>query len=251
MKTPSSSSPLYNSNRFPESTHSHAFQRQLHHLFRLHDSGLQQSLIDALPVFYYEDVLGLKEPFDCAVCLCEFSQHDKLRLLPMCGHAFHITCLDTWLLSNSTCPLCRAIISSSSNFSMQNPLFNNEENVNVCSDTQKVLSNEVGITEKRVFSVRLGKFRNIDVGGGEGSSSRSCDMDGRRCFSMGSYEYVVSGSNMQVVLCDVSEKEETVEGKKMGNRVRGESLSVSKIWLWSNKNKFRSSSDDAAFPWLL
>ncbi|XP_054807279.1 RING-H2 finger protein ATL46-like [Prosopis cineraria] len=264
-KTPSSSSPLYHSNRFPESTRSRVFQRQLHHLFRLHDSGLEQSLIDALPVFYYEDVLGLKEPFDCAVCLCEFSEQDKLRLLPMCGHAFHISCLDTWLLSNTTCPLCRATISSSSGFSMENLLFNDEnswvlnrfkgdeENVTRCSDAQRVLGSEDGMIEKRVFSVRLGKFRNInggaeEVGEEEGGSS---NMDGRRCFSMGSYQYVVSGSNLQVVMSDVSDNEEAVEGKKIGDRVKGESFSVSKIWLWSNKSKYRSSSDDAALPWLL
>ncbi|KAI9074516.1 hypothetical protein K1719_043515 [Acacia pycnantha] len=264
MRTPPSSSPLYHSNIFPESTRSRAFQRQLHHLFRLHDSGLEQSLIDALPVFYYEDVLGLKEPFDCAVCLCEFSEQDKLRLLPQCGHAFHISCLDTWLLSNSTCPLCRATISSSSDFSVENSLFNNdnswvfnrfkrdEENANGCSHTEKVQGNEDRTTEKRVFSVRLGKFRNIDGGEVEvGEEGSSCNMDGRRCFSMGSYQYVVSGSNVQVVLSDVSDNEEAVEGKKIGDRIRGESFSVSKIWLWSNKSKFRSSSDDAAFPWLL
>lgn len=254
MKTPSSSSPLFQSSRFPESTRSRALQRQLHHLFRLHDSGLEQSLIDSLPVFFYEDVSGLKEPFDCAVCLCEFSDRDKLRLLPMCSHAFHINCIDTWLLSNSTCPLCRATISSSSGLPMENPLFENswvlnrftgdEENVNGCSD------GEDEISEKRVFSVRLGKFRNvngvIDGGGDEDSNSSSsrssCNLDARRCFSMGSYQYVVSGSSLQVVLCG-GERNEDGDGKRIGERSKGESFSVSKIWLWSNKSKFHGSSN--------
>uniref|UniRef100_A0A803PE19 RING-type E3 ubiquitin transferase n=1 Tax=Cannabis sativa TaxID=3483 RepID=A0A803PE19_CANSA len=103
------SSTISESNRYPEMSSSDAFQRQLQQLFHLHDSGLDQAFIDALPVFLYKEIMGLKEPFDCAVCLCEFSEQDKLRLLPLCSHAFHIDCIDTWLLSNSTCPLCREL----------------------------------------------------------------------------------------------------------------------------------------------
>ncbi|OAY85717.1 RING-H2 finger protein ATL47 [Ananas comosus] len=85
-----------------------ALQGQLQQLFHLHDAGVDQSFIDALPVFLYRAIIGLKDPFDCAVCLCEFDADDKLRLLPKCSHAFHVDCIDTWLLSHSTCPLCRS-----------------------------------------------------------------------------------------------------------------------------------------------
>ncbi|KAI4994640.1 hypothetical protein ZWY2020_034281 [Hordeum vulgare] len=86
-----------------------AFHGQLQQLFHLHDAGVDQSFIDALPVFLYGAVVGAggKDPFDCAVCLCEFADDDRLRLLPKCSHAFHVECIDTWLLSHSTCPLCR------------------------------------------------------------------------------------------------------------------------------------------------
>ncbi|KAM0917154.1 hypothetical protein ACQ4PT_009706 [Festuca glaucescens] len=40
--------------------------------------------------------------FDCAVCLCEFTDDDHLRLLPPCCHAFHVVCIDTWLASSAT-----------------------------------------------------------------------------------------------------------------------------------------------------
>ncbi|KAH7441999.1 hypothetical protein KP509_03G066200 [Ceratopteris richardii] len=82
-------------------------QGQLQQLFHLHDSGVEQAFIDTLPVFFYKSVTGLKEGADCAVCLCEFEGEDRLRLLPKCSHAFHMDCIDTWLLSHSNCPLCR------------------------------------------------------------------------------------------------------------------------------------------------
>ncbi|KAJ0624587.1 putative transcription factor C2H2 family [Helianthus annuus] len=117
-----SSSNSHRTNRFPEGSPSDGLQRQLQQLFHLHDSGLDQTFIDDLPVFMCNKVVGANEPFDYAVCLCEFSENDKLRLLPTCSHAFHINCIDTWLLSNSTCPLCRNTLFDPG-FSMDNPMF--------------------------------------------------------------------------------------------------------------------------------
>ncbi|KAK7291646.1 hypothetical protein RIF29_06956 [Crotalaria pallida] len=258
MKRPSPSSLFNSNNRFQESNRSRSLQRQLQQLFRLHDSGLDQALIDSLPVFYYQDLLGLKnnEPFDCAVCLCEFSDQDKLRLVPMCSHAFHMNCLDTWLLSNSTCPLCRATLSNSSCcYSLENPMWNmlrvTNEEYNECSHSQREVAAEEQINGKRVFSVRLGSFRSSNGLGVESSSS--CSLDVKRCYSMGSYQYVVPDSNLQVVLSQsyydsgrVSEGNEDVDGKRISNRIKGESFSVSKIWLWSKKSKYHhhSSSND-------
>lgn len=72
--------------------------------------GLDELLIREIPTFQYsknaEDSL-----FKCVVCLNEFQEHDFLRLLPKCNHAFHLDCIDIWLQSNSNCPLCRTSIS--------------------------------------------------------------------------------------------------------------------------------------------
>ncbi|KAK7858172.1 putative ring-h2 finger protein atl49 [Quercus suber] len=43
----------------------------------------------------------------CTVCLAEFHGEDILRILPYCGHSFHVTCIDIWLQQHSTCPVCR------------------------------------------------------------------------------------------------------------------------------------------------
>ena len=43
----------------------------------------------------------------CAICLEDYIINDKLRILP-CDHEFHTTCIDKWLLKNSSkCPKCR------------------------------------------------------------------------------------------------------------------------------------------------
>ncbi|EXB82630.1 RING-H2 finger protein ATL46 [Morus notabilis] len=297
MKNRSSSS-VSESNRYPEMSESSAFQRQLQQLFHLHDSGLDQAFIDALPVFLYKEIMGLKEPFDCAVCLCEFTEQDKLRLLPLCSHAFHIDCIDTWLLSNSTCPLCRGTLYTPG-LPIENPVFYFEADHpsedefgpsgnpgnGVISIGQKSSENNI---QKRVFSVRLGKFRSIndgaDGGGrggereglgrgererrGETTSSSSSSLDSRRCYSMGSYQYVVADSDLQVLA--LRPKRESIiggnntnslrivkgrsgpsrncldndgdaEAKKINIGSKGESFSVSKIWQWSRKGKFPTS----------
>lgn len=44
----------------------------------------------------------------CAVCLSEFEEGEKVRKL-QCNHTFHKDCLDNWLkLCFATCPLCRS-----------------------------------------------------------------------------------------------------------------------------------------------
>ncbi|XAR50938.1 hypothetical protein NMG60_11005406 [Bertholletia excelsa] len=48
----------------------------------------------------------------CAVCLGEFVEGEELRVLPGCTHCFHVSCVDTWLRSHSSCPLCRAVAPS-------------------------------------------------------------------------------------------------------------------------------------------
>ncbi|CAI8587619.1 unnamed protein product [Vicia faba] len=282
----SSSSSISQSNRFPEMSESDAYQRQLQQLFNLHDSGLDQAFIDALPVFIYKEIVGLKEPFDCAVCLSEFLEQDKLRLLPNCNHAFHINCIDTWLLSNSTCPLCRGTLYAQGFSLEKNPVFEfedqrDEDCVIGIGSVNKNMENHI-MNRKRVFSVRLGKFRSSNNGEGveksEGESS-SCNFDVRRCYSMGSFQYVVCDSDLQVALRHSKgdgsirrlkgireihdegfSNDGDIEGKKINIARKGESFSVSKIWQWSKKdNKIPSSSDthfhncvvvDENLPWM-
>ncbi|KAF7099642.1 hypothetical protein CFC21_101253 [Triticum aestivum] len=261
-----------------------ALQRQLQQLFHLHDSGLDQAVIDALPVFLYGEVVvgagnGAKEPFDCAVCLCEFAGDDRLRLLPLCGHAFHIDCIDTWLLSNSTCPLCRRVLAADDD-----------------GDAGLLLDEGWGLEgEGAVFPVRLGKFKSTARAAGHGpvhdggivaaeegdAGSSSSSLDARRCYSMGSYQYVLAEASLQVSVHrrhgdgangGAAERMRGPrgvvanqpglgggggEGKRIGAGSKGDSFSVSKIWQWPRNGKGKlpvlasdgSPAVDGALQW--
>ncbi|OMP09750.1 Zinc finger, RING-type [Corchorus olitorius] len=73
--------------------------------------GLDESVIRDIPTFQFKREGDERSIYGCVVCLNEFQEHDMLRVLPNCSHAFHLDCIDIWLQSNANCPLCRTSIS--------------------------------------------------------------------------------------------------------------------------------------------
>lgn len=73
---------------------------------RLAATGLKKRELSQIPVGVYGSDANIKGT-DCAICLGEFQAGDKVRMLPICNHGFHVGCIDTWLLSHSSCPNCR------------------------------------------------------------------------------------------------------------------------------------------------
>ncbi|KAH9611803.1 hypothetical protein KSS87_010626 [Heliosperma pusillum] len=123
-------------------------------------------VIDSLPLFTY-DRLTAKNGGDCAVCLSKFERNDVLRLLPVCCHAFHAECIDTWLSANLTCPLCRS------------PIFLSE------SDILRKLPDRSGS-----FRVELGSV--LETSTVSTVSTNSGEI--RRSYSLGgSFDYVIAG----------------------------------------------------------
>ncbi|KAL5550981.1 hypothetical protein UlMin_001157 [Ulmus minor] len=74
------------------------------------NNGLDPSFIKLFPTFVYSSIKEFrKENYDleCAICLVEFHDQSLLRLLTVCYHVFHQECVDLWLDSHKTCPVCR------------------------------------------------------------------------------------------------------------------------------------------------
>ncbi|TVU33266.1 hypothetical protein EJB05_25058, partial [Eragrostis curvula] len=97
--------------------------------FFLHDgaatvdgAGLSPSAVAALPSLVYHRGLAAGSGgaggdgssrggwAQCAVCLSLVQEGEVVRRLPACMHLFHVCCIDMWLRSHSTCPLCRATV---------------------------------------------------------------------------------------------------------------------------------------------
>ncbi|KAK6270793.1 hypothetical protein POUND7_007891 [Theobroma cacao] len=87
-------------------------QRQLpQHSFRHETSAVPSSEISAaqlIPAHKYQKGMGLVDDDGmCAVCLSQFEEGEELRTLPECLHSYHAPCIDMWLYSHSSCPMCR------------------------------------------------------------------------------------------------------------------------------------------------
>lgn len=45
---------------------------------------------------------------NCAVCMCNIEHKEQITRLTKCTHFFHSTCVDPWLETHGTCPMCRS-----------------------------------------------------------------------------------------------------------------------------------------------
>ncbi|KAL8231199.1 hypothetical protein R6Q57_000977 [Mikania cordata] len=84
--------------------------RTEHSLTAPANKGLKKKVLNTLPKLTYSSETTAEKLSDCAICLTEFTAGDEIRVLPQCGHGFHVMCIDTWFGSHSSCPSCRQIL---------------------------------------------------------------------------------------------------------------------------------------------
>ncbi|KAL0904682.1 hypothetical protein M5K25_026813 [Dendrobium thyrsiflorum] len=72
----------------------------------------REELERRIPTRRYKRKEGKGEE-ECSVCLSAFLDGQQVRRLLDCNHWFHSSCIDRWLMSHASCPICRADVLSS------------------------------------------------------------------------------------------------------------------------------------------
>jgi len=74
-----------------------------------HGKGLSPAEIKGLPCGPCETMATGGE---CSICMEDFQPGENLRGLPGCGHSFHRSCIDLWLVRSADCPLCKTVVTA-------------------------------------------------------------------------------------------------------------------------------------------
>ncbi|PWA97208.1 Zinc finger, RING/FYVE/PHD-type [Artemisia annua] len=73
--------------------------------------GLEKHALKKIPVAVFRLRNGVLTT-ECSICLGEFVDGEKVRVLPECSHEFHVKCIDKWLKEHTSCPNCRRCLVS-------------------------------------------------------------------------------------------------------------------------------------------
>ena len=72
-----------------------------------HENPTDEQILNELPETQIDDVTKLdSEKKNCIICLEDFKNGDKATVLP-CIHLFHTSCIQNWLKTQNTCPICK------------------------------------------------------------------------------------------------------------------------------------------------
>lgn len=165
----------------------------------------KKDLIESLPRFTMASALAAlpKSSPDCAVCLSPFRPEAELRLLPACRHAFHAVCVDAWLRTTPTCPLCRATVAPP------------HPSIAALLAAEQPPPPEPAAARSRDRSRRF-RVEMGSVSSRGGSPATSTGSDDSRTYSLGSFEYHIDEEVEAVVsrMVRAAARAETVKEEK-------------------------------------
>jgi len=67
--------------------------------------GLTEEQINRMPVYTVQDDPAKKPTQKCSICLEQFESGNRIRTIE-CLHSYHADCIDRWLATKATCPVC-------------------------------------------------------------------------------------------------------------------------------------------------
>jgi hypothetical protein len=141
--------------------------------------GLDAAAIAALPESVYSpnangagDGDASKEDATCSVCLAEYESGDRLRTLSLCGHVFHRQCIDEWLASHQTCPLCRVSLAPPRSSSG-----GGQTNADGTAGPERPAETEMAVISSSATEAAAPPASRMTSSGGIGSESRRIPRD--------------------------------------------------------------------------
>ncbi|XVE95242.1 hypothetical protein REPUB_Repub02eG0079300 [Reevesia pubescens] len=190
-----------------------------HPIWMITTDGLQQSIINSITVCKYKKGEGLIEGTECLVCLNEFQEEETVRLLPKCNHAFHVSCIDTWLRAHTNCPLCRAHIVFDAVCTPPTSVDQNSDNTDLVVDN-RIENSEIG---GEVTSENQGRNNEICE-----AASELQEANDQRILKEG----VHSDENGALVVSDCIDQSTQVVAKKIQKIKRCVSMDSSSAESW-------------------
>ncbi|XP_028855825.1 E3 ubiquitin-protein ligase RNF13 [Denticeps clupeoides] len=141
---------------------------------RARRSRLRKDQLKKLPIHKFKK----GDAYDvCAICLDEYEEGDKLRVLP-CSHAYHCKCVDPWLTkTKKTCPVCKqkVVPSQGDSDSDSDSTDSSHENEDVSESTP--LLHSLASTSAHSFGTMSGSLSQPDPGHDESSDYEEEDDD--------------------------------------------------------------------------
>ncbi|XP_062073176.1 E3 ubiquitin-protein ligase ATL59-like isoform X2 [Humulus lupulus] len=120
--------------------------------------GLKKEVREMLPIVIYKESFSVRDT-QCSVCLGDYEADDRLQQIPACGHTFHIHCIDLWLTSHTTCPLCRLSLLCSAKSSTELP---NVQVENILVPSVAEGNTETSLQQSSQIHEQFFELRSID-----------------------------------------------------------------------------------------